>query len=180
MPPREDKTAFLRYEFGILTIKASLATRTEGAPIYLASYKEHQRGPFKDALRKELQNLESAYSNGRVAGPIHCEYIGAFADQLSKSHGEFLNDNRMRFGVSQKFVNLYLKYLWVAGLIEEPPHCPVDGIIRDLASLKYDWTTSDSRPEYEAAIATLAKRAHPRSLSGWELQEFRRREQSDD
>jgi hypothetical protein len=72
-------------------------------------------------------------------------------------------------------INLHLKYLWVAGLINEPVHCPIDGIIRDLACIQYDWTRSDSIEDYKSGIVALKAVAGTKSLSQWELEEFRRR-----
>ena len=37
----------------------------------------------------------------------------------------------MNFGISQKMLNLYLKYQWCKGAIVEPPHFPVDRIIQE-------------------------------------------------
>ena len=37
----------------------------------------------------------------------------------------------MNFGISQKMLNLYLKYQWCLGNIKEPPHFPVDRIIQE-------------------------------------------------
>jgi len=177
MSLRENKIEFLRYEVGILTIKAALSTRAVDSPIYSAACMQHQRTPFKDALRHELEHIEATYSNGRVAETAHCDYIDSLAERISRSHAVCLHQGRFRFGIAQKLVNLYLKYLWSLGFVEEPPHCPLDGIVRDLANLNYDWITSDSREEYEDAISTLNDLAQPRSLSAWELREFRRREQ---
>lgn len=177
MPVHEDKIEFLRYEVGILTLKAALSTRAGGAPIYSASCKEHQRTPIKGALRRELRELEASYSYGNISSTDHCNYIASLANRMSQTYRDSLHNGSFRYGISQKLINLHLKYLWSIGLVEEPPHCPLDGIVRDLANLNYDWTTSDSQEEYVEAIRALKGLAQPRSLSVWELQEFRRREQ---
>jgi len=177
MPVHEDKIDFLRYEVSILTLKAALSTRAGGLPIYSNACRDHRRAPIRNALRNELQGVEDAYSYGHVSHNDHCDYIEDLADRISNQHAESLHEGRFRYGIAQKLVNLHLKYLWSLGLIEEPPHCPLDGIVRDLANLDYDWITSDSREEYEEAIALLNELANPRSLAVWELQEFRRREQ---
>lgn len=177
MPAHEDKTGFLRYEVSILTLKAALSTRAGGAPIYSAVCREHQRTPIKAALRRELRDLEAKYSYGNISSNDHCEYIASLANRISQAYRDSLHGGRFRYGIAQKLVNLHLKYLWSLGLVEEPPHCPLDGIVRDLANLNYDWTTSDSQEKYVEAINSLEKLAQPRSLSLWELQEFRRREQ---
>lgn len=93
---------------------------------------------------------------------------------LSTELKSFLFNGRFRIGIAQKLVNLHLKYLWVADVISEPPHCPLDGIVRDLAGINYNWTRNDSISEYKDAITSLRKIATPRSLSAWELSEFRR------
>lgn len=81
-------------------------------------------------------------------------------------------------GVAQKLVNVHLKYLWTAGFCPEPPHCPIDGIIRDIAGIDYTWTQSDSIEEYKVAIAKLKTLAEEKgfTLAQWELKVFRRRE----
>ncbi|WP_156409939.1 hypothetical protein [Duganella sp. Root198D2] len=177
MSLRQEKSDFLRYELGVLTLKGALSTRSDEAPIYAIAARWN-RTSFKSALRKELQALELVYSTGCVSDEFHYQYISSFSERVSTSYGEFLHGGRLRFGVTQKLVNLHLKYLWVAGLIEEPPHCPIDGIIRDVAGLDYDWTRSDSKSEYETAISVLLRHAHPSSLAVWELQKFTRRDQN--
>lgn len=173
----EYQRAFLVYELGLLSLKAALSTRAGGAPIYSASCKEHQRGAVKDSFREVLSAVQLIYAEGNVSERDHIAFINTTADRLSSEHAGALHCRRFRFGVCQKLVNIHLKYLWVAGFVPEPPHCPIDGIIRDLANLSYDWTTSDSLGEYESAIAQLRRVATPRTLAVWELEEFRRRTQ---
>ena len=102
----------------------------------------------------------------------HVENIAAFADAASRELGDIVHHGTFRFGVAQKIVNLYLKYLWVADYTKEPPHCPVDGRIARKASIRYQWTTSDSRSEYEAAIDAIRSRGAGNSVAQWELREF--------
>ena len=88
-----------------------------------------------------------------------------------------MHNDRFRIGIAQKLINLHLKYLWCSGVIQEPPHCPIDGIIRDVAKLNYDWIISDNIEEYKEAIESLNKisqRKHE-TLAQWELREFRQR-----
>ena len=175
MPLQHDKKTYLLYELGILTVKAALSTRAEASPIYLETCTPAQRNAFHDAIRSELTAIEGTYSNGRVAEDLHCDYIESLTHRITRAHRSCLHGSKFRFGIAQKLVNLHLKYLWVSDVIGEPPHCPIDGIVRDLAGLTYDWTTSNSRQEYEQTIAALKRHAEPRSLAVWELQEFRRR-----
>jgi len=117
------------------------------------------------------------YVKGNVTEDRHVEFIKRTADDVSEALAKKLHDGRLRIGVSQKLINLHLKYLWAAGFIQEPPHCPIDGIIRDKAGIDYDWTTNDSIDDYKRAVAQLRKVANGRSLSVWELEEFRRRDE---
>lgn len=155
MPIQDDKNSFLSYELGLLSLKAALSTRTEDWPIYSASCKGHQRGSVKTSFRIELEGLATTYEEGKVTEENHMALISALADRISQQHEPSLYQGRFRYGVAQKLVNINLKYFWAAGLIPEPPHCPIDGIIRELAGLNYDWTTDDSAAEYEDAIAVL-------------------------
>ncbi|WYX34205.1 hypothetical protein WJ966_21525 [Achromobacter xylosoxidans] len=167
---QDDKSSFLAYELGLLSLKAALSTRAKSWPIYSASCKEHQRNDVKAAFRTELSSLATIYAKGPVSEGDHMALISALADRISCQHEPSLYKGRFRHGVAQKLVNIHLKYLWAAGVIPEPPHCPIDGIIRDLAGLKYDWTVSDSVAEYEAAIAALRC---GRSLEHWLFGSFR-------
>lgn len=170
------KGRFLRYELGLLSLKAALSTRDGEWPIYDGSRKVFQRGKAKRAFRSVLNDIEMKYAASRITEDEHVAYIETVANQLSRNLADDLHDGRFRIGVAQKLVNIHLKYLWTAGLCQEPPHCPIDGIIRDAAKLDYAWTRSDSIEEYTNAIAALKIAANGTSLSEWELQNFKRRE----
>lgn len=165
---------FLSYELGLLSVKAALSTRDRAWPIYSQLQKQHQRGVVQDAIRTVLQDVEARYSGPPPTEAQHVQFIAETSESLSHELAPFLFNGRFRFGVAQKLINLHLKYLWVTGLVSEPPHCPVDGIVRDLAKLKYNWIRSDSVEEYTDAISALRRFAAPRSLSQWELCEYQR------
>jgi hypothetical protein len=175
MPLSSAKRSFLSYELGLLTLKAALSTRDKEWPIYSPVKKDHQRGAAKKAFREILIEIEQKYSSTGSTESAHVLYIESVADRLSDFLKSTLHQSRFRIGVAQKMVNLHLKYLWVAGIIQEPVHCPIDGIIRDLAGIQYDWTRSDSIEEYKLGVAALKTVAGTKSLSHWELEEFRRR-----
>lgn len=169
------KRDFLLYELGLLSLKAALSTRARGAPVYAQTCMKHQRGATKDGFRSVLVEILTKYSADDLDEDRHIKFIAETAELFSERHGASLHRGRLRFGVAQKLINLHLKYLWVAGIVREPVHCPIDGIVRDLAGLQYDWTTSDSQDEYAIAIEQLKRIAGTRSLAVWELEEFRRR-----
>lgn len=176
MTDTKDKVRFIKYELGLLSLKAALSTRDDKYPIYAQSYKTDQRTPAKKAFRSILDDIENKYFIGEVTEENHIKYIVKIADDLSRTIGKYLHKGRFRIGVAQKLVNVHLKYLWAAGLIPEPPHCPIDGIIRDKAKINYDWIKSDSILEYQEAINGIRKQIGNTSISNWELAEFRRRD----
>jgi hypothetical protein len=176
MTDAENKKRFITYELGLLSLKAALSTRDSEYPIYAKGVKLHQRKSAKHAFRAVLEDIESVYADGDISEDDHVKYIEKTANNLSTKLGCELHNGRFRIGVAQKLINLHLKYLWASGHIQEPPHCPIDGIIRDKANIKYDWTTSDCIDEYRKAVKELKKVSGKKSLSAWELEIFRRRD----
>jgi hypothetical protein len=129
-------------------------------------------------VRQWLTVIEEKYSKGNIDEAEHVAFIAEIAKELSKQLARYLHNGRFRVGVAQKLVNVHLKYLWTAGFCPEPPHCPIDGRIRDAAGINYLWTKSDSIEEYEQAISELRaiSKAKDLTLAQWELETFRRRE----
>jgi len=174
--PLTDLSRFLRRELQLLSLGAALSTRAKQYPVYDRSKSYYQRASAQAAVRQQLVMVERVY--GRTVKEIeHIKLIERVAKSLSATHGADFHGSRFRFGVAQKLVNVHLKYLWSAGLIPEPPHCPIDGIIRDAAKLAYDWVSSDSIDDYRLAIAQLRAMAAKSgvSLAAWELSKFGRR-----
>ncbi len=177
MVNENDKKRFLCYELGLLSLKAALSTRDADAPVYAKGVKIHQRKEEKKVFRSVLEKLEAMYAKDGIKEDEHLEFIQKTADDVSSALGNKLHNGRFRIGVAQKLINLHLKYLWATGFIKEPFHCPIDGIIRDYAEISYDWTTNGSIDDYKEAIKGLREVAGHRSLSIWELEVFRRRDQ---
>lgn len=173
----EDQKRFIVYELGLLTINATLSTRGKNNPVYESSVKSHQKSKPKKAIRNVLSDLEQKYIKS-PSSEEHTKYIADTAARLTKDIGKYLHNNRFRIGIAQKLINLHLKYLWCSGVIQEPPHCPIDGIIRDAANLEYNWIISDDIEDYKAAIESLNQISQTRNetLAQWELRKFRRRD----
>ena len=123
--PVSEKERFIGYELGLLTVKAALSTRDRNYTIYKKDIKDHQRKPAKRAIRKLLVEIEDTYQP-MLAGDRHVVYISNVAEKLTNEIGQYLRNNEFRIGITQKLVNMHLKYLWCTGVIEEPPHCPID------------------------------------------------------
>ncbi len=178
---RDDKKRFLFYELGLLTLKAALSTRDDEYPVYNKGTKVFQRTKAKRVLRNYLATIEAKYSENVISEDEHTAFIAEVASDLSGKLFGYLHNGKFRIGVAQKLINVHLKYLWTAGFCPEPPHCPIDGIIRDHAGISYNWTRSDSIEEYSLAIEALRRiaSAQGRTLAQWELESFRRRDDED-
>jgi hypothetical protein len=170
------KTKFLLGEFALMSINAALATRNKRHPVYAESAEARARAIAKCAIYRTLRETAAIYIASPVEEHEHLVYIEKTSNRLSMELGDTLFSARFRIGISQKLINLYLKYLWTSGHCQEPPHCPIDGIIRDRAKISYDWTENDSINDYKQAVANLRHVAGDQSLSIWELAEFGRRQ----
>jgi hypothetical protein len=109
------------------------------------------------------------------SGDEHCTIIRRIAKKLSDDFGPILNDGKLRFGVSQKAFNLYLKDMWRLDLLHnpqssrpKPPHCPVDRLILNEVKILDAWTKCDSEQVYMGWIGRLLQKAGSRHLSDWE------------
>ena len=172
----DPRTKFLLGEFALMSINAALATRNKSHPVYAESVDGKAREIAKSAVYRTLRETAAIYIASPVLEQNHLAYIRQTSDRLSDELGETLFRSRFRIGISQKLINLYLKYLWTTGHCQEPPHCPIDGIIRDRAKISYDWTENDSINDYMPAVRDLRRVAGDQSLSIWELAEFGRRQ----
>jgi len=108
----------------------------------------------------------------RYAQPVsdvqHCEAIQRISDSLRGRFGQLLSDGHLRFGTSQKALNLYLKFLWRLKKAPTPPHCPVDSIVLHAGGINGKWTKCDSVEQYMGWIDTLRAKAKPLCLAEWE------------
>ena len=146
------------------------------ARVYTKDVADSDREKFQKRFREKLAKLEQAYKN-RVSEDEHIQNIQAFADQLSREFPQVLVNGRMRTGVAQKAVNLYLKFLWCLGLIQEPPHCPIDGIVLIEVGDSSNWTELDGVDSYREIINKIKAVAGEQSLSEWELHLWNREAQ---
>jgi hypothetical protein len=146
------------------------------ANVYAKDATDQQKIPFKNDFLNRLKALENRYAVP-VSDKDHCCIIQNFAKGLSDSHSSVLANGRLRIGVAQKAVNLFLKFLWSADLIPEPPHCPVDRIVLNELGIDMNWTQLDDIKEYQRIIVSIREVAGDMSLSKWEDDLWRRKAQ---
>jgi hypothetical protein len=128
-----DARKLFLYVDGITTPEGALQWAVNAAVqrnhVYSAEATEDSQEKFKEKWKaliiREAENYRDCQS--LVSDEQHCDAISRVADELSYHHGETLSGSRLRFGTSQKALNLYLKYLWALGELkgEAPPHCPI-------------------------------------------------------
>jgi hypothetical protein len=148
------------------------------APIEEAAKKkyEEKRQAFRSALTAELRNLAKTYEGSDVDDEPHIKTIRDMGDRLGKDYGNVLNGGKLFFGVAQKALNIYLKYLWCSNFDVRPPHCPFDydiiSRLKPKVGIGRKWTHSDSEDDYREWVR-LAKEASERegykSSSEWEV-----------
>src|SRR5258708_2282801 len=124
-----------------------------------------------------LREIIPEYRN-RVEEEQHYKHIDDLIVHANRVGSQVLGEFGYKYGVAQKLLNLFLKYLWCLGAIAEPPHCPVDRII--IAKTRYkerNWTKIVRRQEYQEIIEDISRLANIEgtSIARWELSTYGRR-----
>ena len=174
------KKNFLNNEIWMLTFGASF----QRAYAYVESASEETKILFKSNTTVVVETMLAQYKIGKVTDEQHISNIKELSNS-TKQYSEIFNGGQINFGISQKMLNLYLKYQWCLGNIAEPPHFPVDRIIQqklnEQAKLKglpklelLPWTQFKDETHYIKVInhASALKITTPAKL---ELKLFQRR-----
>ncbi|WP_347923350.1 hypothetical protein [Pontimicrobium sp. SW4] len=124
------KETFIHNEIWLLTTIGSF----QRANLYdkkVASNEEERRN-FRVDLHKLIKEIALTQYIKTISERKHIENIKNISHFTAKSDFSYLlNNGQLNFGVSQKLLNLYLKYLWCTNSIKTPPHFPVDRIIQE-------------------------------------------------
>ncbi|MGO9529568.1 MAG: hypothetical protein ACLP3B_00145, partial [Syntrophobacteraceae bacterium] len=177
------KTEYLVRELWILAWNASV----QHAALYKDGAWEKQRDhidKFKNTIIEYVKAKLVPQYRVTVREQQHCRNIRNLIDYANTIDSGILGENRYKYGVAQKVLNLALKYYWCLGQIEEPPHCPIDKIIIDKTSYrgKINWTRMLTESEYLKVISDIRSLAELEkcSIAQWELNNYKRREQTED
>ena len=146
-------------------------------------YKKGASQADKDALRdfakgkviaigRQIIAEESGGKSVMSNGKAHIRRINRLKNAVDKCHHiAVLPRKNFKFGRAQKFLNLYLKYMWCAGEISMPPHCPFDNIIlgklgvRCSCDKRKPWTNCDNPECYTAWVNEARKKGESKGLS---------------
>ena len=134
---------------------------------YVDGLPDEKREQFRAQWAQCIRDESKRYIQP-VSDVQHCEAITRISDGLSAKFGAYLTNRRLRYGTSQKALNLYLKFLWRLGKAAIPPHCPMDRIMLNEAGIDAKWTKCDTEEEYMGWVNALRTKAKPRSLAEWE------------
>lgn len=180
------KAKFLNNEIWVLTFGGGF----QRANIYKEEIPISARKKFREELRNHIESLVKELYQRKITEDAHLKNIQSIV--------EFSRDCKLdgytvplNFGVAQKLLNLYLKYLWCAGQLEITPlHFPVDrliqGVLNDEAK-KADiqkqelkaWTQFEDETDYMKVIR-FAEKVRDKNFNGiplaeMELEIFQRR-----
>jgi hypothetical protein len=139
-------------EIWILTISGAF----QRANIYKPNV-EKEKTKFKSDLFLLIDGIAKEYVND-VSETKHLKNINSIKKELQQ-YQHILQEGQLNFGVSQKLLNLYLKYLWCLGKIPKPPHFPVDRRIQEKMRFSVkSWTKNDFNEEKYKIIIEEAKK----------------------
>ena len=146
------KKDFIETEIWLLTIGGGF----QRANVYINGATDKERSEFRNKLHDEVIKIAAEYT-GTVSEARHIDNI----IKISKLEHRALNNGSLNFGISQKILNLYLKYLWCLGEISTPPHFPVDRRIQIELGYKplINWTKMKNQEEYLQIIEHAKKEA---------------------
>jgi hypothetical protein len=133
-PLKESQHDFIQNEIWILTFGGAF----QRANIYQSKDQDEQKkGVFKKAIRAFIENtILDDYRTNVVCDEPHIANIKKVSD-YSCNFLEIFQEGQINFGIAQKMLNLYLKYMWSLGHIPEPPHFPVDRIIQIILNKEF-------------------------------------------
>lgn len=157
------KSEFIISELWVLSIAGAFQRANIYAPNSLSASKK----AFKKDLKIYLEQLIKAQYYNEVNEQSHIDNIHALSE-YSKKFATLLRNGKLNFGVSQKILNLFLKYIWCLKLIPMPPQFPVDRIIQVVLNIKAKekglktrqivaWTKLDNENNYVEIIEFAKK-----------------------
>ncbi|MEW2920113.1 hypothetical protein AB1A65_01510 [Muricauda sp. ANG21] len=175
---------FIYNEIWTLTFGAAF----QRANVYVKGAKDHEKKEFKKHLQEYIEtNILPVYHDNKVTDDeTHLNHITRIS-YASNEYGRILSNQELNFGISQKLLNLLLKYLWCLFDYPEPPHFPLDRRIQesliDLANKSgvlprgiVSWTQITKSDDYMAIIEYIRGNfLTNQTLAQFELEHFERR-----
>ncbi len=171
------KEKFIREELATNSLMGAF----QHAGIYQKGIKitDKAKNKFREFIRTTLYELEQEYKSGNVSDEEHIRNIQVLVNKITKNYSSILGGGKLRIGIAQKLLNLYLKYLWCIGIIPTPPHCPFDGIVYKLLAVSEipPFTKMDSLEQYKELVNLVrqkAKEAGDPTIADWEVRVWKK------
>ena len=141
---------------------------------------EKERIAFRKDLKEFVDTELVQQYKTQVTEEQHEQNIEKLCSYSREKHEVLFEKGSLNIGVSQKLLNLYLKYQWCNGWIATPPHFPVDRIIQQKLKVQplQPWTQFEDINDYKTVIEYAKKYASEHkhnSLAEMELHLFNRR-----
>ncbi|KFF06317.1 hypothetical protein [Flavobacterium reichenbachii] len=143
------RNEFIQHEIWMLSTFGAF----QRANIYKDGVTETERKQFRTKLRGYIENSLITKYLDEVTEENHIQNIIALSEYTTE-FSSILKQGRINIGISQKLLNLYLKYLWCLDKISAPPHFPVDSIIQKHLKIvnPTPWTKMTNVEEYLRVI----------------------------
>jgi hypothetical protein len=151
----------------------SIQAAFQRSKIYIDKPDKNIKSEFREYIENYLTNLLLHHP---WEENDHYKIIEKMSGDFTENFSSILQDSRFRIGVSQKLLNLFLKFHWCAKYIKEPVHCPFDKNIIDQLQLESGienkWTLMDDIETYKKYVDAAKSIAGNNNLSiaEWELQ----------
>jgi hypothetical protein len=180
----ETKESFLIEELLQLTLNAGMSTRNNSFPIYdLENINLNEARRLRKEIKSFLLNYFEALKERCITETEHVNKILELSKLITTKYNAILFQKKFRIGISQKLINLFLKYLWCLDFIDKPCHCPFDNIIKLKIRSKFkearliDWTEMNKIKDYLFYVekARIISSNEGLSISEWELINWKRR-----
>lgn len=120
-----------------------------------------------------FKSLFFKYQGKSISESELISQIEELMSTTKEMYGAILKNSEFQFGNAQKFVNLYLKFLWIMGEIKEPPHFPVDRIIQKGLKPIRPWTNMNKEDYLEVINwARIRAKGRNQTLAEWEAERY--------
>jgi len=164
-----EQEKFMRIQFWANSAAAALGH----SKAYLEETSDDHHQSFRKRMNVAVEEISTRYVSKRILENEHLENIESIVSE-SQEFANILTGGRLTFGVAQKMLNVYLKFLWCTGLVGEPPHCPLDSRILGIVGWHGKGFTQMNRAEYIEAIKKIRETSAGKSLAQWELESYNR------
>lgn len=170
------KNEFLLYEFWILSVQGAF----QRSNAYKNETSEKQRIEFRKKLKEFVDTELVPQYKKQITDEQHEQNIIKLCKYSKDQFAHLFEKGSLNIGISQKLLNLYLKYQWCNGWIATPPHFPVDRIIQQKIKVHplKPWTRFEDINDYKTVIQyakEYLKETEYSNLAEMELHLFNRR-----